>query len=96
MTERTFIQSPYETVIKILTKMVLSFTNIDGKMPVTRFQSAIKSWSFRLLMVFLTFSIVNCENKFNKTESEHEKTDCTAFLIGRITSFFHLKLNCQI
>jgi hypothetical protein len=75
--------------------MGFSFTNIDGKMPVKRFKSAIKNL-LRLLMVFLTFSIVNCEKEFNKTQSEHEKTDCTAFLFGRITSFFHLKLNCQI
>ncbi len=75
--------------------MGFSFTNNDGKMLVTRFQSAIKNW-FSLLMVFLTFSIVNCEKEFNKTESEHEKTDCTAFLIGKIISFFHSKCNCHI
>jgi hypothetical protein len=75
--------------------MVLSFTNIDGKMPVKRLQSAIKNW-LRLLMVFLTFSITNCEKEFNKTESEHEKTDCTAFLIGKTISFFYSKCNCHI
>ncbi len=73
---------------QIVTKMGFSFTNIDGKMPSKSFQSAIKNW-FRLLMVFLTFSIANCEREFNKTESEHEKTDCTAFLIGKIISFFY-------
>ncbi len=69
--------------------MGLSFTNIDGKMPSKRFKSAIKNW-FSLWMVFWTFSIVNCEKEFNKTESEHEKTDCTAFLIGKIIFILNL------
>ncbi len=71
--------------------MGFTFTKIDGKMPSKRFQSAAKNW-FCLLMVFSAFSIVNCEKEFNKTESEHEKTDCTAFLIGKIISFFSFEI----
>ena len=42
-----------------------------------------------LLFVFLTFSIVNCDNETNKTETEQEKTDCTAFLIGELFIFLY-------